>query len=69
MGSVEQEIEYWTVQKAVLKIRGNTLNDDIEKLEKDMKDYRQRLKILQKKRALNSAQGVMCQNHIADLGG
>lgn len=69
MGSVEQEIEYWTVQKATLQIRSNTINDEIDTLEQDLKECKQRLKILQKKRALNSAQRVICQNHITDLGG
>ena len=69
MGSIEQEIEYWTVQKATLQIRSNTINDNIDRLEQDLKECKQRLKILQKKRALNSAQRVICQNHITDLGG
>lgn len=69
MGSIEQEIEYWNVQKATLQIRSNTINDDIDKLEQDLKECKQILKILKKKRALNSLQRVICQNHITDLGG
>ncbi len=69
MGSIEEEIKYWSVQKATLQTRSNTINDDIDKLEQDLKECKQRLKILQEKRALNSAQRVICQNHITDLGG
>ena len=69
MGSIEQEIEYWNVQKTTLQIRNNTINDEIDTLEQDLKECKQRLKILQKKRTLNSAQRVICQNHITDLGG
>tara|TARA_R110000823_G_scaffold311680_1_gene437493 strand:+ start:473 stop:688 length:216 start_codon:yes stop_codon:yes gene_type:complete len=69
MGSVEEEIEYWTVQKATLQIRNNSLNDDIDKLEGYLKEYRKRLKILQKQRHLNQTQKIICENHITDLGG
>ena len=38
MGSVEQEIEYWAVQKATLKIRNNSLQDQIDQIEHDQKE-------------------------------
>ena len=53
MGSVEQEIEYWNVQKTTLQIRSNTTNDDIDTLDQDLKERMQRLKILPKKRTWN----------------
>ena len=69
MGSVEQEIEYWTVQKATLKIRNNSLQDQIDQIEHDQKVAKDTLKELRKGRELNKNKMIICEIHIDQLGG
>ena len=69
MGSVEQEIEYWAVQKATLQIRNNSLIDDIDQIEHDQKVAKDRLKELRKNRDLNKDKMIICEKHIDLLGG
>ena len=69
MGSVEQEIEYWAVQKATLQIRTNSLQDEIDQIEHDQKVAKDRLKELRKNRDLNKNKMVICEKHRALLGG
>jgi len=69
MGSVEQEIEYWAVQKATLKIRNNSLQDQIDQIEHDQKVAKDRLKELRKNRELNKNKMIICEIHIDQLGG
>ena len=69
MGSVEQEIEYWAVQKATLQIRNNSLIDEIDQIEHDQRVAKDRLKELRKNRELNKNKMIICQKHIDLLGG
>jgi chromosome segregation ATPase len=69
MGSVEQEIEYWAVQKATLQIRNNSLIDEIDQIEHDQKVAKDRLKELRKNRDLNKNKMIICEKHIGLLGG
>jgi chromosome segregation ATPase len=69
MGSVEQEIEYWAVQKATLQIRNNSLIDEIDQIEHDQKVAKDRLKELRKNRDLNKDKMIICEKHIDLLGG
>ena len=69
MGSVEQEIEYWAVQKATLQIRNNSLIDEIDQIEHDQKVSKDRLKELRKNRDLNKNKMIICEKHIDLLGG
>ena len=69
MGSVEQEIEYWAVQKATLQIRNNSLIDEIDQIEHDQKVSKDRLKELRKGRELNKNKMIICEIHIDQLGG
>tara|TARA_R110001632_G_scaffold174519_1_gene294100 strand:+ start:113 stop:322 length:210 start_codon:yes stop_codon:yes gene_type:complete len=69
MGSVEQEIEYWAVQKATLQIRNNRLIDEIDQIEHDQRVAKDRLKELRKNRDLNKNKMIICENHIDQLGG
>ena len=69
MGSVEQEIEYWAVQKATLQIRNNSLIDEIDQIEHDQRVAKDRLKDLRKNRELNKNKMIICEKHIALLGG
>ena len=69
MGSVEQEIEYWAVQKATLQIRNNSLVDEIDQIEHDQKVAKDRLKELRKNRDLNKDKMIICEKHIDLLGG
>tara|TARA_R110000823_G_C15495626_1_gene452490 strand:- start:153 stop:362 length:210 start_codon:yes stop_codon:yes gene_type:complete len=69
MGSVEQEIEYWAVQKATLQIRNNSLIDEIDQIEHDQRVAKDRLKELRKNRDLNKDKMIICEKHIDLLGG
>jgi len=69
MGSVEQEIEYWAVQKATLQIRNNSLIDEIDQIEHDQKVAKDRMKELRKNRDLNKNKMIICEIHIDQLGG
>ena len=69
MGSVEQEIEYWAVQKATLQIRTNSLQDEIDQIEHDQRVAKDRLKELRKNRYLNKNKMIICEIHIDQLGG
>ena len=69
MGSVEQEIEYWSVQKATLQIRTNSLQDEIDQIEHDQRVAKDRLKELRKNRDLNKNKMIICEIHIDKLGG
>ena len=69
MGSVEQEIEYWAVQKATLQIRTNSLQDEIDQIEHDQRVAKDRLKELRKNRNLNKNKMIICEKHIGQLGG
>jgi len=69
MGSVEQEIEYWAVQKATLQIRTNSLQDEIDQIEHDQRVAKDRLKELRKNRDLNKDKMIICEKHIDLLGG
>lgn len=69
MGSVEQEIEYWAVQKATLQIRNNSLIDEIDQIEHDQRVAKDRLKELRKNRDLNKDKMIICKKHIDLLGG
>lgn len=69
MGSVEQEIEYWAVQKSTLQIRNNSLIEEIDQIEHDQKVAKDRLKELRKNRDLNKNKMIICEIHIDQLGG
>lgn len=69
MGSVEQEIEYWAVQKATLKSRNNCIQDQIDQIEHDQKVARDTLKDLRRGRELNKNKMIICETHIDQLGG
>ena len=69
MGSVEQEIAYWSRQKEVLSLRNEDLLDEIDQIEHDQKVAKDRLKELRKNRDLNKNKMIICENHIDLLGG
>ena len=69
MGSVEQEIAYWSRQKEVLSLRNKDLLDEIDQIEHDQRVAKDRLKELRKNRDLNKDKMIICEKHIDLLGG
>lgn len=69
MGSIEQEIEYWSVQKNTLEVRNEDVQDEIDQIRHNQKVDKGRLKDLLKKKDFNSRKITVCDMHIVELGG
>ena len=69
MGSIEQEIEYWSVQKNTLEVRNDGVQDEIDQIRHNQKVDKDRLKDLLKKKDFNSRKIIVCEMHIVELGG
>lgn len=67
MGSIEQEIEYWSVQKNTLAVRNYQMQDRIDQIEHDQKVAKDLLKELVKSRGLNEKKMGICDEHISLL--
>ena len=69
VGSIEQEIEYWSVQKNTLEVRSDGVQDEIDQIRHNQKVDKQRLKDLLKKKDFISRKVIVCEMHIVELGG
>lgn len=69
MGSIEQEIEYWNVQKNTLDVRNLNLQIKIDQIKHDLKVAKDRLKELRKTKEQNKNMMIICDLNVKHMLG